>query len=358
MPRAARSKNVGEWSEVYALAYLLSKGGGYGANDQQEAILTLFYKVLEALFKSEVNGADLIYKVKNKEIEINVASKLVGNVARIKLAKLAQELHRELLLPHAGRAFTLPKGDEVLRTLMKSSASASSRSYTDIALKLEDQKTHMPTPFIGFSIKSQLSGAATLLNATAATNFKYEIVPSKRTVQGQIPKFGPSLKPDMQELVNRGYKLKFVKILNDIHQNNMNLIDSNLADYMANLLFETTQHSNNHFSKIAEIVYPPTEGHNQAVLLKLKRYLGNVMLGMTPTTPWSGQPTDFGGLILVKQTGDVLFYYLYNMADFQDFLYNNLKFEYGQRSRHNFGSPYKEGGKTFINLNLQLRFLS
>ena len=69
MPRAARSKNVGEWSEVYALAYLLSEGGGYGADDQQEAILPLFYKVLAALFKGEVNGADLIYKVKDEEIE-------------------------------------------------------------------------------------------------------------------------------------------------------------------------------------------------------------------------------------------------------------------------------------------------
>ena len=53
-------------------------------------------------------------------------------------------------------------------------------------LKLEDQKTHIPTPFIGFSIKSQLSGAATLLNATAATNFKYEIVSNRKAVQGPM----------------------------------------------------------------------------------------------------------------------------------------------------------------------------
>ena len=114
----------------------------------------------------------------------------------------------------------------------------------------------------------------------------------------------------------------------------MDLVDSNLAGYMANLLFETTQHTNNHFSNIAETVYPPTNTANKAVHLKLKQYLGYVMLGMTPTTPWSGQPNDFGGLIMVKQTGDVLFYYLYNMADFQNFLYQNLKFEYGSRSRH------------------------
>ena len=357
MTRAVRSKNVGEWSEVYALAYLLSNGGGYGADDQQKVNDDLFYKVLAVLFKQEVNGSDLTYKVKDKDVDISVDSRLIGSVSRTKLAKLAKELHSQLLMPHEGRAFALPKGDEVLNFLMKTNASASSSSYSDIFLKIEDLRTKSPTPFIGFSIKSQLSAKSTLLNATAATNFQYEIVPSGRSVKGPIPKFGMSLNPDMQKLVALGYKLKFIKILNSTHQSNMDLVDSNLAVYMANLLFETTQHSNNHFSSIATTVYPPAEAGNKAVLLKLKQYLGYVMLGMSPTTPWSGQPNDFGGLILIKQTGDVLFYYLYNMEDFQNFLYWNLKFEYGSRSRHNFGTPYKEDGKTFINLNLQLRFI-
>ncbi len=357
MPRSVRSKNVGEWSEVYALAYLLSNGGGYGADDQQEINEDIFYKVLAALFSGEVNGSDLLYSVKDKVVEIAIDSRLVGSVSRTQLAKLAKELHSQLLVPHRGRAFSLTKGDVVLDTLKKPNASASSSSYSDILLRIEDKRTKSSGPFIGFSIKSQLSAKSTLLNATAATNFKYEIVPRGKNVSGPIPRFGMSLKPDMQELAARGYKLKFVKILNETHQNNMKLVDSNLPEYMANLLFETTQHSNNHFSNIAELVYPPASTGNKPILLKLKQYLGYVMLGMTPTTPWSGQPNDFGGLILVKQSGDVLFYYLYNMADFQNFLYSNLKFEYGSRSRHNFGTPYQEGGKTYINLNLQLRFI-
>jgi hypothetical protein len=357
MHRSVRSKNVGEWSEVYALAYLLSNAGGYGADDLQEINHKLFYKVLAALFKGEAQGSDLVYKVSGTDVNISVDSRVVGSVSRTKLAKLAKELHAQLLVSHAGRAFSLPKGDEVLDVLMKDNASASSTSYSDIFLKIEDIRTKKPTPFTGFSIKSQLNAKSTLLNATAATNFQYEIVSNSKTAKTSIPRFGMSLKPDMQELVKCGYRLKFVKILNETHQNNMKLVDSNLPRYMANLLFETTQHTNNHFANIAEIVYPPERSENKAILLKLKQYLGYVMLGMTPTTPWSGQPNDFGGMILVKRSGDVLFYYLYNMADFQNFLYSNLKFEYGSRSRHKFGSPYKEGGKDYINLNLQLRFI-
>ena len=114
MPRSARSKNVGEWSEVYALAYLLSNGGGYGADDQQEINEDFFYKVLAALFSGEVNGSDLIYNVKDKVVEIVVDSRLVGSVSRVQLAKVAQELHRQLLIPQSGRAFFCPRGMKFL----------------------------------------------------------------------------------------------------------------------------------------------------------------------------------------------------------------------------------------------------
>jgi type II restriction enzyme len=197
----------------------------------------------------------------------------------------------------------------------------------------------------------------TLLNATGATNFVYQIIPKGKKVSGPIPRFGHQLKPDMQKLVSLGYTLKFIRIDNETHQQNMNLVDSKLAEYVARCLFETTQHRKGHFSQIAELVFPPDKEENKAALLKLKQYLGYVMLGMAPSTPWSGQPNDFGGLIIVKSSGDVLFYYLYNMADFQEFLYRNLKFEYGSRNRHRFGKPFEEGGKTFIKLNLQLRFI-
>lgn len=357
MTSTPRTKNVGEWSEVYALAYLLAKGGGYAADKNQEIDQTLFYEILEALFRKQADGFDLSYRIRKDDVAILIDKNVKGTVSRKDLDRLAASLHHDLLRPQLGRAFALVTGDEILEILMKENASAPSNSYNDIYLSLRDIRTKSPTPFIGFSIKSQLSARSTLLNATTATNFVYQIVPKNREVLGPIPQFGTHLKPDMQELTRLGYTLKFVKIDHDTHQENMNLVDSKLAEYMAKCLFETTQHRNGHFSRIVEYVFPPGNPESNAVLLKLKQYLGYVMLGMSPTKAWSGQPNDFGGLIMVKPSGDVLFYYLYNMADFQDFLYKNLKFEYGDRGRHKFGKPYEEGGKTFIKLNLQLRFI-
>ncbi len=356
MTSSPRTKNVGEWSEVYALAYLLAKGGGYAADQNQEVDESVFYKILEALFRKQADGYDLSYRVGKLNIAILIDNTVKGTVSRKDLGRLASNLHKDLSTPQSGRAFSLKTGDALLKSLMKENVSAPSTSYNDIYFSLEDVRTKSPTPFIGFSIKSYLNAKSTLLNATGATNFLFEIVPKGRNVSGSIPNFGSQLKPDMQKLVQRGYTLKFVKIDSPVHQQNMNLVDSKLAEYMAACLFETTQHSNNHFARIAETVFPSNRAENKAVILKLKQYLGYVMLGMTPTKPWSGQPNDFGGMIIVRPSGDVLFYYLYNMPDFQEFLYNNLKFEYGSRERHKFGKPFSENGKTFIKLNLQLRF--
>jgi type II restriction enzyme len=350
------TKNVGEWSELYALAYLLANGGGYGADDNQEKIPSLFYKILKALFQNGIEDGDLLYEVHPEEILISIDNTKISTVNRADLLTQAKSLYSDLKVHQDGLAFPLASGDLLLKTLRKNHVAASSAQNSDIILILQDIKTKLPTPWLGFSIKSQLNAKATLLNASGSTNFVYEIIPVGQVVTEPIPTFGKSLKDDMQLLVKRGYSLKFLHVNSEVHQQNMDLVDSNLAADMARCLFETTQHKNTDFDKIVELVFPLEEKKNSAKNLKLKQYMGYVMLGMKPAKPWSGQPSDFGGLILVKLSGDVLFYYLYNMESFQNFLYKNLKFEYGSKSRHNFGKPYTLDGKTLINLNLQLRF--
>ena len=42
--------NTGEWSELYALGFLLANGGAYGADKDQNRKDDLFYKVLKIIF--------------------------------------------------------------------------------------------------------------------------------------------------------------------------------------------------------------------------------------------------------------------------------------------------------------------
>lgn len=62
------------------------------------------------------------------------------------------------------------------------------------------------------------------------------------------------------------------------------------------------------------------------------------------------------GYVIVKEDGDVLAYHIYNRGAFETYLLNNTKLERGSTSRHGFASIYKDNGKYYINLNLQIRF--
>ena len=77
---------------------------------------------------------------------------------------------------------------------------------------------------------------------------------------------------------------------------------------------------------------------------------------MMPSKEWDGQDEANGGYVIVKEDGDVLAYHIYNRGAFETYLLNNTKLERGSTSRHGFASIYKDNGKYFINLNLQIRF--
>lgn len=77
---------------------------------------------------------------------------------------------------------------------------------------------------------------------------------------------------------------------------------------------------------------------------------------MEPGTVWSGDDNANGGYIVAKSDGEVLAYHLYNRDKFKQYLLENTKLERGSTSKHNYASIYKENGKMYINLNLQIRF--
>ena len=89
---------------------------------------------------------------------------------------------------------------------------------------------------------------------------------------------------------------------------------------------------------------------------KIKNFLTDSALGMTPAAKWNGNYDATGGLIIVKENGDLVCYHIYNHNEFQDYLFNNTRLEQASTSRYGFGDLYQENGKLFIKLNLQVRF--
>lgn len=90
---------------------------------------------------------------------------------------------------------------------------------------------------------------------------------------------------------------------------------------------------------------------------KYKRFLTDTALGMMPSKVWTGELDATGGYLIVKDDGEILCYHIYNRNEFEDYLFKNTKFETASSSRHDFGKIYREKGKLFLKLNLQIRFL-
>nr|MCR5260604.1 HpaII family restriction endonuclease [Candidatus Gastranaerophilales bacterium] len=90
---------------------------------------------------------------------------------------------------------------------------------------------------------------------------------------------------------------------------------------------------------------------------KMKNFLTDIALGMTPATVWTGTYQATGGYIIVREDGEVLCYHVYNHNEFQKYLFKNTRFDTPSASRYDFGYIYQENGKNYIKLNLQIRFI-
>ena len=360
MPNEQLRGNIGEWSELYALGYLLVHGGAYAADDQQNAIPETFHKVLQ-IYLAEKNGApETNYILQESEIAILVSGSQVAKIQRSLIQSSVELMFDELTNGIQRKTFALGTGNDLLELIKRTRISASSSEHeNDLDLVLEDLVTQVPTPRVGFNIKSQIGGKATLLNASGATNFVYRIIPNNAELASNYPVFehGKHGK-NLAQLYNAGFHLEFEKISNQIFYNNLTLLDMQFPNYLGKVLLHSYLTGEKSFTKSVQNVYPKENLESKQPIFKLKEFLGAVAMGLRPTFVWDGDTTKFSGILVVKSNGEIVFYYLYNRKNFEEHLFSNVAFERASTTRHKYGEIYKEDGIDKIKLNLQIRFTS
>jgi hypothetical protein len=350
--------NVGEWSELYALAFLLANAGAFGADKEQNRSEDLFYKILKISFAEKKGKEKMTYKLKGGSVDIFSDTKKIGSIKREKIKSILKRMFEDLSSENKGRAFSLKVGSEMMHLLQKKVIKASSYDKNDLDIVILDMINDQPSPEIGFSIKSQLGSPSTLINASNATNFTYEVFDKDMLVPTSFPKLHQkNVKDNISLLLSSGYHLVFNKIDSETFQNNLSLIDSNLPSSLAKILLSYYTREASSFSDLSNLNFPSTEKNSKQSIFKLKEFLSVMALGMMPNTQWNGIFTSLGGFLLVKKDGEVLCYYLYNLDYFQDYLLNNTKLDTPSTSRYGIGQIIKEGGRCFIKLNLQVRFI-
>lgn len=353
--------NKGEWSEIYVFLKLLADGRLNAADANLIAIPSVYYPIIKILRQENTFSRE--YRINGSIKIVDSCNNLLLNLPIDEFVSRSQQLFKELSSVE-GRSFAFRDIESFLHSIDIRSLKATKTDKSDIVLVVHDLNTGMQ-PKLGFSIKSMLGGNSTLFNAGNTTNFIYEII-------GDIPlnieeinaiERTPKIANRISELRTRGYKIKFQKIQSEVLQLNLQLIDSDLPQILAELLL--LKYSTPGLALLAPTLQQLTINNplNFDLSLghpfyeyKVKNFLTDSALGMTPATMWTGYYDATGGIIIVKTNGELVCYHIYNRNEFQSYLLNNTRLEQASTSRYDFGDLFLENERIFLKLNLQVRF--
>ena len=358
------SGNKGEWSEIYVFLRLLELGKMYAADANLNKIDDVFYDIINIV--REENAGALEFRINRTESTISVVNttcnQVITEMPIDEFKRKADELYNEIISAKTSSFYVESTGD-FLNELNIGTLKAKSTDKADIRIKIHDINTGYEA-VQGFSVKSRLGSASTLINAGKTTNFIFEVTGNVNdnvmTVFNNCSKLFKSKFEYLRDDVN--CDVKYVGMENEIFESNLLLIDGDLPKICANMLVDYYSTGINTVEKAVGVItsknplgYNLSKGH-PFYSYKFKKMLTECALGMLPSKAWDGTADATGGYIIVREDGEVLCYHLFNRNEFENYLLLNTKFETASTSRHQFGSIYKENGKYYLKLNLQIRF--
>lgn len=356
------TQNKGEWSELYVFLKLLGDGVLYAADADLNKIEDLYYPLIEILRKEN----DKIKHYVNDDTNIKIIDEN-GNKLLL-LPTVEFETKARVLLKaikESKSTFSVPDIENFMKVIKCTKVKADSLDKSDITLVLHDNKTQRDDTF-GFSIKSRIGSSSTLLNAGKSTNFVYEVVGNLS--KEQICKINninthSKIQDRIKQIKIFSSKLKFYDMDNEVFKANLQMIDVSLPLIMSEFLLQYYIGNGKTIYELTPKVRKINPSNLNTSLPhlyyehKMKTFLTDCALGMTPATAWNGSYQATGGYIIVREDGEVLCYHVYNHNEFQEYLFKNTRFETPSTTRYDFGYIYQENGKNYMKLNLQVRFI-
>jgi type II restriction enzyme len=337
------ARNVGEWSEIYAIARLLAG----------EIIVTPVGKSFQidaAQLQHSVSESPMEYKVTNETISLTRDNRTESKVEQKEISELATLLLTDIRRKST-RTFESRSGNALTELLGFSGASAVLRD--DVRVRYGAGRA---ASWRGLSIKSFLGARPTLLNASPATNFVFKLSGSPLTLK-HVAKLGHlTMRPLFKYLNDNSVSLEFVSMDSKTFEQSLRSFSPRLGTLVANLLRQAALQRKKLVKEVWIEVAKSCRRDGQIVDADFLNFLGAVGLGLQPATRWVPRGADFGGFLIVNVNGDVELLDETAIEALGARLFNELRFEWGSRARHKFGVPYQVDGEVFLKLNLQLRF--
>ncbi len=351
------SGNKGEWSELYTFLKLLNEGRVYAANERVEKMYELFFPILK-IIREEHAGEKLEYVINEDDVSVQADSVELLKVPRAELGEKADYLLKEI--SRHSNSFEIEEIAEYVNGIKVTKIKAPSSDTTDISMEIHDFHTGYKG-VVGFSIKSEVGNAPTLLNAGETTNFVYKVTGISDNQMNEINSIDTASKivDKMEQISRLGGTLTFFDVAHSGFRRNLIMIDSRLPEILGDLVL---CHYQNNVKSLPELVEmlgkrdPLGFGETVVYSYKVKKFLCSCALGMKPAKKWDGIDEANGGYIIVKADGEILAYHIYNRNLFEEYLMKNTVLERASTTRHKYMELYKENGEMFIKLNLQIRF--
>jgi type II restriction enzyme len=355
--------NKGEWSEFYAFLKILEDKRLFAADKNLEVITNKFF-IFKKIIREEVNAETKIFDLTKPDIFIlntkgETLKKISSQTLKSKTASIFEKIKNT-----AGTTFILPEAQTLMKELLCTQIKADSSKKSDIDSVIDDRISNKEER-LGFSVKSMVGGASTLLNAGKTTNFIFKItnldvckIEIINSIEGRT-----KIQDRMKSILDGGGILSFDQILKDTFLMNLRKIDTALPIFLAQMLQDFFLGKANKISDLVgmldnnKILRKSFNLSKSDYEYKIKSFLETATLGMVPSKVWDGFTKAYGGYIVVKNNGEVVCYHLYNRDEFLTYLYENTKFESASSMRHDYGKIYQKEGEMYLNLNLQIRFI-
>ena len=360
------NRNKGEHAEILAFLRILQKGE-IGVLDEDGSKVISRIKIA-ALRRPETAGRD--YVIEPERISfLNEKSGVRCFVQRKDIGRLADAYFSEIKLGK-GSSFACFSLDEISEIFAFRGAGAPSGKKGDLTAYVMSTVAEDQGAWIEFSVKSEIGGLPTLLNA-GATRFEYSIdgITAEEAIlveDAMGEKEGTSVL--IPALERRGAKIKFQSVVNSTFEQNLKMIDTNFPMILGEVLKYAYLERSMNLSSVGDNKRLIAILADNLSLLpgqvarllryKLKELLRQSALGMNPGTAWEGQVSAHGGWILLRPDGAVCCFQLVNDDYFREYLIKHTAFDTPSRTKSKSGYVYRQSGEKCarIRLSLQVRF--
>ena len=346
------SGNKGEWSELYTFFELLNKGCVHAADERIQKIENVYYPI------NKIMREDMDYIIEDDEIRIESQKRTLMCVPRKQFEFKAKELLHEIM--NNSGSFEVEDVAAFSKKIGITKLKAPSSDTTDICMQIHDTHTNYVRN-VGFSIKSELGNAPTLLNAGQTTNFIYKVsgITKEQAEKINSIETKTKIKDRLDTIQKLGGKIQYTDMNHLDFKRNLIMIDSRMPELVGNMLLYFYVEGIKSCEKLVKLIAerdPLNYGDSVIYEYKFKKFLCSYALGMKPAKVWDGLDEANGGYIIVKEDGEVLAYHIYNRNFFEQYLLDNSVMEKASTSRHEYMKLYEKNGEMFIKLNLQIRF--